>query len=76
MIGSLGGPNIPGIGWAAGVERISMLMEEINVDEPRIHIAISDEKFKNHLIKIINYFRKNEIIFWNYKYNLKNHIKS
>ena len=72
LIGSLGGPNIPGIGWAAGVERISMLMEEINVDEPRIHIAISDEKFKNHLIKIINYFRKNEIIFfWNYKYNLK-----
>ena len=26
LISALGGPDIPGIGWAAGVERISMLM--------------------------------------------------
>ena len=72
LISSLGGPEIPGIGWAAGIERISMLMEKIDTEVNNIHIAITDEKFKNHLIKIIKYLRENKISFyWNYKYNLK-----
>ena len=72
LIESLGGPNIPGIGWAAGIERISMLMEKENILSNRIHLAISEEKFKNNLIKVINYLRKNKIsYYWNYKYNLK-----
>jgi histidyl-tRNA synthetase len=28
LIGSLGGPETPGVGWAAGVERLAMLTEE------------------------------------------------
>ena len=28
LIGSLGGPETPGVGWAAGVERLAMLVEE------------------------------------------------
>jgi histidyl-tRNA synthetase len=28
LIGSLGGPETPGVGWAAGVERLAMLIEE------------------------------------------------
>jgi len=28
LIGSLGGPETPGVGWAAGVERLAMLLEE------------------------------------------------
>ena len=28
LIESLGGPETPGVGWAAGVERLAMLMEE------------------------------------------------
>tara|TARA_B100000575_G_scaffold168737_1_gene135016 strand:- start:5952 stop:7187 length:1236 start_codon:yes stop_codon:yes gene_type:complete len=72
LISKLGGPDIPGIGWAAGIERISMLMKKIKINEKHVHIAINDESFKSHLIKIIKYFNDNEIIFfWNYKYNLK-----
>ena len=29
LIKTLGGPDVPGIGWAAGIERISMLMNNI-----------------------------------------------
>ncbi|HLN23815.1 MAG TPA: histidine--tRNA ligase [Patescibacteria group bacterium] len=29
LIGQMGGPATPGIGWAAGVERLSMLLEEV-----------------------------------------------
>lgn len=28
LIGDLGGPETPGVGWAAGVERLAMLLEE------------------------------------------------
>ncbi|MBO9713196.1 histidine--tRNA ligase [Sphingomonas sp.] len=28
LIGSLGGPETPGVGWAAGVERLAMMLEE------------------------------------------------
>ena len=28
LIGAMGGPETPGIGWAAGIERLSMLIEE------------------------------------------------
>ena len=37
-----------------------------------VHLAITDEKFKNHLLKIAKYLTENKILFfWNYKYNLK-----
>ena len=29
LIGQMGGPSTPGIGWAAGVERLSMLVGEV-----------------------------------------------
>ncbi|MGN6377289.1 MAG: His/Gly/Thr/Pro-type tRNA ligase C-terminal domain-containing protein, partial [Sphingomonas sp.] len=28
LIGSLGGPETPGVGWAAGIERLAMLIDE------------------------------------------------
>ncbi|MGI4730237.1 MAG: histidine--tRNA ligase [Janthinobacterium lividum] len=33
LIGSLGGPETPGVGWAAGVERLAMLMEPFEADQ-------------------------------------------
>lgn len=29
LIGNLGGPETPGVGWAAGIERLGMLLEEL-----------------------------------------------
>ena len=72
LIGFLGGPDIPGIGWAAGIERLSMLMEYNNTENNSVHLAITDENYKSHLIKLINYLNENNIPYnWNYKYNLK-----
>ena len=72
LIGLLGGPDIPGIGWAAGIERISMLMKESIKTKTDVHLAIFDSKFKNHLIKATKYLRENQIsYYWNYKYNFK-----
>ena len=72
LVKLLGGPDISGIGWAAGVERISMLMSEEFNKNKDIHLAVLAEDFKPHLINVIQYLRKNNInYYWNYKYNIK-----
>ncbi len=72
LISTLGGPNIPGIGWAAGIDRISMLMETKDILLPNVHIAINNQKYTNHFLKLTNYLKENNILYyWNYKYNLK-----
>ena len=72
LIAKLGGPDIPGLGWAAGIERILLLMEDIKTENNKIHLAITDENLKNHLIKLINFLTSNNLPFyWNYKYSLK-----
>lgn len=34
LIGAMGGPETPAVGWAAGIERLAMLVEEPIVDKP------------------------------------------
>jgi histidyl-tRNA synthetase len=39
LVGQMGGPATPGIGWAAGVERLSMLMGD-TLEAPRRPVAV------------------------------------
>ena len=43
LIGSLGGPETPGVGWAAGVERLAMLIAEPLVKGPEIVLVAGSE---------------------------------
>ena len=72
LIKTLGGKDIPGVGWAGGIERIMLLMKDIPSTDTHIHLAILDPKHKIHALKIYNFLIKNNFsIYWNYKYNLK-----
>ncbi len=72
LIKVLGGPDIPGIGWAAGIERIALLMESEKKISSTIHIAVTNEKFKDYFLHLQKYLSENSIsYYWNYKYNLK-----
>ncbi len=72
LIKVLGGPDIPGIGWAAGIERIALLMEIEKKINSTIHIAITNEKFTDYFLHLQKYLVENKIsYYWNYKYNLK-----
>ncbi len=73
LVGLLGGSDIPGIGWAAGVERIAMLINKnYQTKSNKIHLAILDRELSPHLLKIIEYLKENNLqYYWNYKYNLK-----
>ena len=72
LVKILGGPDIPGVGWAGGVERFIMLMDSENNKNKCVHIVIMNEKFKNYGSKIAYELRKHKIpTYFNYKYNLK-----
>jgi len=72
LINTLGGKDIPGIGWAGGIERIMLLMNDVNVITEDIHLCIKDPSLKKHALKIYDYLTKNNFsVYWNYKYNLK-----
>jgi histidyl-tRNA synthetase len=68
----LGGPDIPGVGWAGGVERIIMLMRDIDINEKKIHLILLHQNFRSYGLKLINQLRKNNIaVYFDYKYDLK-----
>ena len=69
---TLGGPDIPGVGWAGGIERIMMLIEEDIKVQQKTHLIVIKEDFRSYGLDTLNKLRKNNIpIFFDYKYNLK-----
>ena len=52
LIQTLGGKDIPGVGWAGGIERIMLLMKDIDTNEKDIHLAIQDPNYKKYALKI------------------------
>jgi histidyl-tRNA synthetase len=44
LIGALGGPETPGVGWAAGVERLAMLIDEPAAEKPDVMLAVEDDR--------------------------------
>jgi histidyl-tRNA synthetase len=43
LVESLGGPTTAGVGWAAGIERLAMLIEEPAAARPDVAIVVEDE---------------------------------
>ena len=72
LIQALGGKNLPGVGWAGGIERIMLLMKDIVSNEKKIHLAIQDPTYKKYALAMYDFLIKNNFgVYWNYKYNLK-----
>jgi histidyl-tRNA synthetase len=71
LVEQLGGPNVPGIGWGAGIDRLAMLLEKLPPAAPSV-IVIGAA----HAVEVAAYLRgqgiKTEIAFQN---NLKNGLK-
>ena len=47
LIEALGGPHTPGVGWAAGVERLAMLLEEPDEERPAVAIVVEDDEISD-----------------------------
>jgi histidyl-tRNA synthetase len=44
LIETLGGPHTPAVGWAAGIERLAMLMDAPQVDQPEVVLVPLGER--------------------------------
>ncbi len=64
LVGSLGGPDVPAVGFALGVDRLCLLLVEQKKDGrvPDLFVATADEKAKDEALKIISGLRRNG--FW------------
>jgi histidyl-tRNA synthetase len=62
LVEQMGGPRVPGVGWAAGIERLSMLMS-IQPTEPKSIIIIVEEGTGNvrKAIEAASLLRNNNI---------------
>jgi histidyl-tRNA synthetase len=46
LVSQLGGPATPGVGWAAGVERILLAGSAAPAPEPPVYVAIADRRHR------------------------------
>lgn len=59
LIESLGGPATPAVGWAAGIERLGMLIDEPQRLTPDVAMAVEDSTAMNHAYQILSKLREN-----------------
>lgn len=58
LIESLGGPATPGVGWAAGVERLAMLLEEQESERVAVAIIPFGEEAEAIALSVLADFRR------------------
>jgi histidyl-tRNA synthetase len=58
LMESLGGPSTPAVGWAAGIERLAMLVGEREETPPDISIVIENDAATNLGLKALAFVRK------------------
>ena len=53
LVKSLGGRDLSGIGWAAGIERILMIKDKIDFSQKIIGVFTISDSLKTELIKVL-----------------------
>ena len=62
LIGNLGGPETPGVGWAAGIERLGMLLAEPAVQTPLITVIPVGAAAEQLCTALVARFRRSDQI--------------
>ncbi len=57
LIESLGGPSTAGVGWAAGIERLAMLVDEVDEDRPNFALVVENDEVLPLVFGIAHRFR-------------------
>ncbi len=61
LIETLGGPHTPAVGWAAGIERLGMMLTINREPPPAVVIAFADDQGKKEVAKIARILRSEGI---------------
>ena len=58
LIGSLGGPETPGVGWAAGIERLAMLVDGAPAPGLDVAVVVEDERALSQGVATVTQLRR------------------
>ncbi len=58
LVESLGGPATAGVGWAAGVERLAMLLEEPASARPEVVLVVEDDRARTEAVATLARLRR------------------
>src|SRR6478735_3437211 len=58
LMESLGGPHTPAIGWAAGIERLSMMIEAPEKETPEVAVVVEDDSARDSGIALTAALRR------------------
>ncbi|MBA2935264.1 histidine--tRNA ligase [Sphingomonas sp. CGMCC 1.13654] len=58
LIETLGGPHTPAVGWAAGIERLGMLIHPPIAERPEIVVAVEDDQLQQIGTKLVSGLRR------------------
>ncbi|HEV2746912.1 MAG TPA: histidine--tRNA ligase [Allosphingosinicella sp.] len=61
LIESLGGPPTPAVGWAAGIERLAMMIAEAEVDTPMIAVIPDAPGLEQEALNLVTHLRRNGV---------------
>ena len=58
LIENMGGPATPAVGWAAGIERLAMLIDAPGAQTLDIVVVVEDERVQAHGLMAVTQFRR------------------
>jgi histidyl-tRNA synthetase len=58
LIEQLGGPHTPAVGWAAGIERLAMMIDAPTAEAPGLAIVVEDDRALSAAIAAAGYLRR------------------
>jgi len=67
LVEQFGGPDIPSIGFAVGIDRVIILMKQLEIGYevskkyPKIFIILMEEDFRVYSFKLAKFFRENNL---------------
>ena len=61
LIATMGGPSTPGVGWAAGTDRLALLLEQPSEKFSTVAIISTDEIGDKEVLPLLNLLRENHI---------------
>ena len=76
LVKTIGGPDIPGVGWASGIERIVMMLNKVDTKNPLVQVITIDEQSKNYGLNLLISLRKMKIkVRYDHRINIKKSLK-
>lgn len=61
LVAQMGGPSVPGIGWGAGIERLSMLIGQPPKTQPPLIVIPMTNESETRALEVLNALRNNNI---------------